>query len=474
MSLLLATALALAPQNLTTAPGGSLERAPVRVAPPQGSYPSYTNGGRTTQLGLLHGEGLETFGLFRPGPLPTNQPNLATERPLLVLFHSFAGDGDIELEAWTEFSDEADARYWYILAPDQDVPLLGFSPTGSTLRRKTYGSDHAQERLALTLRWVLNHYPIDRTRIYAVGFSMGGGDAVSYAAQHLNPEQGAFAAVATNAGTLCLTEEYSQNPLSRDALERAIGGGSAPSASNIFDFEQFSSLLYQYPLFGGSTLDLGRRHPVENLASTPLQAWIDTREPSAHLTRFTDDLEVLFGAPQPGGLFQRHDVTGAPSDHPHRWATFDYGAVCDTFASQYLVVPKAARLTVSRDARYWDLGVKRANPNAFGEVSYDFTGVGVSGNPIDRVFIADCHNIERVCFDGGALLLGMANYYEVELQRNQSAPMRLELQHVQQPSLVLHHGAPTAPAPGVWTYDGGTQTLVLHSTGAATDVWTIL
>lgn len=477
MSLLLATALALAPQSPATAPGGSLERSAVRVRPPaalfpSGQYPQYTNGGQQTQLGLLHPQGLETFGLFRPGQVPTSLP---AERPLLVLFHSFAGDGDIELEVWTEFSEQADARHWYILAPDQDVPLLGFSPTGSTLRRKTYGNDDAQERLALSLRWVLNHYPIDRTRIYAVGFSMGGGDAVSYAAQHLNPAQGAFAAVATNAGTLCLTEEYWRNLGSaelRPAIERAVGGGSGPGASNIFDFERFSSILYEYPAFGGGVLDLGRRHPVQNLAWTPLQAWIDTRDPSAHLRDFVDDLGVLLGAPQPGGRFERHEVTG--TGDPHRWDTFDYTTVCDTFAGQQLVVPEAAHLTVSRDARYWDLWLQRVDSRAFGEVRYDFTGVGVPG-ATDRVQILDCHNMQRVRFDGGRLGLGMTGSpYEIELAGNQNLEVRLEVENVPPPLIVLRNGVDVTQTPGLWSHDAGTHQLTLLSQVNTTDLWTIL
>jgi pimeloyl-ACP methyl ester carboxylesterase len=463
MSLLLAAALCLAPQTPNTAPPGSRQFGPFLL----GSYPAYNNGGQVTELGLLHGEGLESFGLFRPGAVP---PTLSPERPLLVLFHIYGGDGDIELESWTEFSDEADARHWYILAPDQDVPSLGLSSTSSSLRRKTYGNVDAQDRLELTLRWVLDHYPIDRDRIYGVGFSMGGGDVVSYAAQHLDPTRGAFAAVATNAGTLCLTQEYWLNPSSREALERAVGGGTGPTTGNAFDYERFSSLLYSDPS-QASSLDLGRRHPIQNLARTPLQAWIDTREPSVHLTGFVDDIEVVLGAPHPGSYFERHDVTG--TGDPHRWITFDYGAVCDTFATKQLVVPETAHLTVSRDARYWDLWLRRIDSRAFGEVRYDFTQVGVTGT-LDRVSITDCRNIERVRFDGGVLGLGMTSFYEVELQRQQPQPVRLELQQVSQPIFVQLNGASIGPAPGIWTYDLATHTLTLHSSASATDVWTIL
>ncbi|MEZ6015200.1 MAG: hypothetical protein R3F49_08810 [Planctomycetota bacterium] len=460
-----ALALVQAPVVAPNGPG----RAVTRVSSPSGPYLPYLNGGRVTQLGLLHSAGLETFGLFRPGPLPAG---LSSERPLVVFFHSYGGDGDGELEAYTRFSDEADQRHWYVLAPDQDVPLFGIAPNGSSRRRKTFGSDEAQRRLDLTLRWVLENYPIDRERIYGVGFSMGGGDMLSYAAQHRNPARGAFAAVAVNAGTLCLSQEYWRNPASQDALQVAVGGGAPPNANNAFDFERLSSLRYASP-FGSSVLDLGVRHPVQNLVGVPIQAWIDTREPSSHLTDFVDDLELVLGPSQPTGLFQRHDVLGTgPSAHV--WETFDFTQVCNSLAAQRLVVPDVADLLVSRDARYGDVRVTRVNSREFGELRHDFSRVGVPGM-IDRVSVVDCVNIARVELDAAVLGIGMASAaYQVQLEGNPNRSVRLDLKGVSRPLQVLRNGVDLTQSPGTaWAYQAATSTLVLVSAANATDLWAL-
>ncbi len=458
-----AHALAQTPGVAPDGPGDAV----TRVAPVSGPYLPYTNGGRVTQLGLLHSAGVETFGFFRPGPLPSGLP---PERPLVVLFHSYGGDGDGELEAYTRFSDEADQRHWYVLAPDQDVPLFGFAPNGSSRRRRTYGSDEAQRRLNLTLRWVLEHYPIDRERIYGVGFSMGGGDMLSYAAQYRDPARGAFAAVAVNAGTLCLSEEYWRNVASQDALQVAVGGQAPPNASNAFDFERLSTLRYASP-FGPSVLDLGVRHPVQNLVGVPIQAWIDTREPSAHILGFVDDLELLLGTSQSTVPFQRYDVLGTGFS-AHVWETFDFHQVCSSFAAQRLVVPDIAELLVSRDARYGDVRVTRVNAREFGELRHDFSQIGLPGTT-DRVSIVDCVNIARVELDAAVLGLGMTSaMYEIELAGNPNRSVRLDLAHVSRPLQVLRNGVDLTQNPGTdWAYLDTTSTLVLVSPANTTDLW---
>jgi hypothetical protein len=250
-----------------------------------------------------------------------------------------------------------------------------------------------------------------------------------------------------------------------------VGRGAGPAYGSAFYYERFSSLLYSDPS-QASLLDLGRRHPIQNLVSTPLQAWIDTGELSLHITQFVDDLELVLGAPLPGSNFERHDVTRTSTTHA--WSTYDYGAVCDTFATKELDVPATAHLAVSRDARYWDLWIQCIDPDTFGEVHYDFTGVGVSGT-VDRVRIVDCRNMRRVRFDGGVLGLGMTGApYEVELHGNPDRPVRLEVQSVPRPSTVFRNGIDVTDAPpGIWAYDAGTQELTLLSAVAATDLWTI-
>jgi len=427
-------------------------------------YAPYPGGGRVTQLGLLHPQGLETFGFFRPGPVPVNE---SSRRPLLVLFHSYNGDGDLELELLTRFSNEADLRHWYILAPDQDTVSIG-----TPFRRKTYAGVDSQELLRITMNWVLENHPIDSQRIYGVGFSMGGGDLLGFAAQHLDPTKGAFAAVAPNAGTMCLTEEYWRNQSSRDALRAAVGAGAAPNASNRFGYERSSALLYEDP-FGVSMLDLGAPQHILNLRpSTPVQAWYQAQEPSPQILTFVDDLELLLGPSTSGGAFERREQVGLPQTFPHSWDTYDYPAVCDWLATKTLTVPRTALVTVGRDARYWDLDVVRLDPSSWGQVRFDFSRTQVFGTT-PEVRISDCDNIDSVRMNGAQYGLGLfGQTYEAVLQGNSNAPARFEIKGVPAPQAVFRNGFNvTQETNPRWSYNASTATLQLVSTLGVAETW---
>jgi len=61
--------------------------------------------------------------------------------------------------------------------------------------KENFGAPLPQDQQQQVIDWVLAHYPIDRDRIYGIGFSMGGGGVASYAARHLDRTGAMFAAM---------------------------------------------------------------------------------------------------------------------------------------------------------------------------------------------------------------------------------------------------------------------------------------
>ena len=113
----------------------------------------------------------ELFSLYVPSS-PSGQA-----RPLIVGFHGF-GVSHLDFSYYnTDILAEAAARDWFVLAPIQINPVLN---TGDI----SFGSAESQLNVEHVLNYVLDEWPIDLDRIYGIGFSMGGGNAVSYAARH--------------------------------------------------------------------------------------------------------------------------------------------------------------------------------------------------------------------------------------------------------------------------------------------------
>lgn len=154
----------------------------------------------------------ETFYLAGPDPA-TVPPGGA---PLLVLFHGFgdpstqmgAGSHDEHLsnEFWGmhDLIDRAVCRGWYVLMHDGGDVLKN----PNTTVYSTYGSERFQRATEAVLDRVTCWWPVDMNRIYGVGFSMGAGEALAYAARHLDPTKPMFAGIVSQSGHLSSIYDY--------------------------------------------------------------------------------------------------------------------------------------------------------------------------------------------------------------------------------------------------------------------------
>ena len=169
---------------------------------------------------------IELFSLF----VPDSDPSVP--RPLLTAFHGAGtSHGDIYFRAM-EFFIEADQRDWFLIAPLQRN--LNGPPDTS------YASAASQLHVAAVIELVLDTYAIDRDRLYAAGFSMGGGNAMSYAARHRDRRSGAISAVVNHTGTLALSNVYENAPVIQMNIMEGIFGG--PPTGPVFEWQRSSVL----------------------------------------------------------------------------------------------------------------------------------------------------------------------------------------------------------------------------------------
>src|SRR5262245_20738920 len=109
-------------------------------------------------------------------------------KPLVVAFHGYSQTQN-SVHLASQIDEEVGARGWYYQAP------LGKN-------QWDHGTREAQAHVKGAIQWMIDHFPVDPQRIYGVGFSMGGGFALSYAGLHQDPAEPRFAAIVDHTGTI--------------------------------------------------------------------------------------------------------------------------------------------------------------------------------------------------------------------------------------------------------------------------------
>ncbi|MBK9383988.1 MAG: prolyl oligopeptidase family serine peptidase [Planctomycetes bacterium] len=198
-------------------------------------------------------------------------------RPLLLAWHGF-GAPPRQIFRDTDYPAECAARGWFLLAP-------------RGLDDKSFGFPPAQRNVRAVLARVLAEQPIDRRRLYAVGWSMGAQSALCFAARHREDEVARFAAVAALQGPHDLLDTYAREsaPL-RAWMERLFG--AAPAAderpyrrSSVLRLDATRLGLASEPSYARQLLDLplllvhAPDDPLTYLRaqSTALGAWLRAR-----------------------------------------------------------------------------------------------------------------------------------------------------------------------------------------------------
>ena len=119
-----------------------------------------------TEYFVVNGDSLDIFSYQIP-----QFYNNTIQHPLLVIFHQWGGNQNSTYN--TQFDEEANTRNWLYLSPYGGAP-------------NNYNHQGAQYFVQQEILWMMDHFNIDRSRIYLVGGSMGGAAGAIFANNYLD------------------------------------------------------------------------------------------------------------------------------------------------------------------------------------------------------------------------------------------------------------------------------------------------
>jgi pimeloyl-ACP methyl ester carboxylesterase len=276
----------------------------------------------------------EDFILFQP-KVPQG-----VLRPLLVAFHGF-GFSQKDIVYNTDFVNECAQRGWYMLAP--------LSASGAH-----FMSDPGQLNTEVAMDWTLSKFSIDLTRIYGVGFSMGGGMALNYAARHLDPARGTFAAIVNHTGAVDVIDTYENDPASAFVFDFWYGDASPGSAD--YDKMRRAQVIEWDPIAQqvNPNTDL-----VRNLSHVPLKSIRASNDPLTGLMlqcdRLDAHLQTLGRVPGPS---YSYEIVPA---NVHKWYTLDEKSACDWLQQFSLTLPTSQRTIAVTSGYYYGFLVMQSD-----------------------------------------------------------------------------------------------------------------
>jgi hypothetical protein len=196
---------------------------------------------------------------------------------------------------------------------------------------------------------------VDLSRIYAVGFSMGGGMALNYGARHLDPSRGTFAAIVNHTGSVDIIDTYENDPASAFVFDFWYGDQSPGSAD--YDLMRRAAVIEWDPVAQqvDPNTDL-----VRNLSHVPLKSIRASNEPlvglAAQCDRLDAHLQTLGRVPGPS---YSYEIVPA---NVHSWSTLDEKSACDWLAQFSLNLPTSQRTIAATGGYYFNFLVTQTDP----------------------------------------------------------------------------------------------------------------
>jgi len=374
-------------------------------------------------------------------------------RPLVVAFHRF-GVSHADALLNTSFPAECEARGWYFVAP------LGGS-------QAHFSSQVALINTRRVLDVVQQLCPIDPARVYGVGFSMGGGAALNYAARSLDPASLRFAAVVNHTGTTSTAHAFANELDDNDADDGPIPGGANLEANDWMEFwhggtpltkpfaYQQSSLFQLDPLTNQITngLDLTR-----NLKSIKLQSWLAASDPMLYLA----DQTLAFGnhASNQGVDHAMHILPG----NTHTWDTLDENAICNWFSGWTLQLPSSGSLVADGDGqKLYEFRIWKDQADGFAPFQW------LLDPGMNRLNFYGTQNLKRVEFDAAEGGLAYAGALRINHSNFDGTSDELLLLNVPSaPVQVLLNGNPVGGS-----YDAQAGTFLLTTPAGVAGQWVV-
>jgi pimeloyl-ACP methyl ester carboxylesterase len=412
--------------NFTTAAGGAQLRAQRTLVP--GVYQIQLNDpGTGWQESVLLG-----IPAVKESPTP----------PLLVMFHG-ADISEWDCYVNTPLFQDALDRGWYVIAP------LG-------AHQVNFGIPYSQINIEYALDIFTNLLPTDPERVYGIGFSMGGGTMMSYAARHLDPAHPRFAAVVNHTGGVSVANTY-WSVSNTSILDNPLMFGGSP---NDFPFLYSEASVVDID-FQTSAVD-PQTDQARNLAHIPVLNEYAESDPLAYLRNQTqvvyDWLSLIPG-------MQTWLLT--PNQQVHAWTTIDANTALNFLLSKTLVVPKQGehRLLADREATWHHFYVYQDAPGAFTPLRW------VMDSGANRLTLDETANLAHVVVSTLSIGLNTAVNMDIELGTADGTAELVTLTgYALQPQSVLRNGIPSAS----WSWDPVAKSVTLtESDASGHPVWRI-
>ncbi|MEM7245577.1 MAG: hypothetical protein AAF533_09550 [Acidobacteriota bacterium] len=483
----------------------AVQANPAQALPRPCLYPAY--GDATITVAATGRQ--ETYAMFGP-------PGRPAPAPLLVLFHEFNSSHEANLnpQLWDGYDiiDRAVDRGWYVVLHDGGHASL--CSTGEN--HSTYGNEDFQRHTEAVIEDVMCRFPIDKNRVYGYGFSMGGGEVLSYAARHRNPasNHGFFAAVVNHSGYFPINQRMSfMKPVDDCASIPDCMYNDNSYCDDAFQWRR-ADIMDLEPIDCPSNTWNGNAWPPEvdevrywtsqihNLARTPIRTyraidetndcmipgndlWQDFLLSAYGSTPLIDEyvFDCVSDPACPITSVMPDCVLGQGGFNPkHQW-----DAVCADRALDWLdghtrsstmdAVNSATGITLvaEDEVRFYHYSVVRTDPGDFGRLVTFRPQVNAIGflNP-NPSFGVGPHNLERIRIFAASpwsLLDVTDTINPVLLNTNYDVTMQVK-GYATQPSDVLKNGM-TQPFGTVWTYDS-TKNQVEFDTTSGANNWEII
>ena len=358
----------------------------------------------------------DRFYFVEPIPRPT------TPVPLLVFNHRF-GKTNLDIAVSTNYLKLATERGWYIVAP-------------TAASNKHFLSIPAQLNTEFILDWVTNlpQSMVDMSRIYGIGFSMGGGMVMSYGARHVDPTRPMYAAIVNHTGDVSLNHVYdNETPQGQAVLDFWYGDFTPGSADPLA--MQRSSLI-DYDPDGGEFLT--ESDMVRNLSYAPLMVVRASDDLIDYLEVQTDALDfhiqtVLGIAPGPNYHYQIYPYNG------HAWDMLPEATALDFLQQHTLQLPTSGSVLADRNARWFYFTTTLKNFAANAEFDWEVDALA------NRLSFSGTLNLSALTVDTLAAGLDPLSPLTLEIASGDGAAVAFFLRdYAAPPSQVLLDGQPTS------------------------------
>ncbi|MEE8467618.1 MAG: hypothetical protein V3T22_04145 [Planctomycetota bacterium] len=361
--------------------------------------------------------------------------------PVLVVFHGYGGTPQKVLDKTTYF-EEGMARGWIVVAP-------------LSAHQYNFGIRYSQKNTEAVMNWVAKWLKVDVDRFYAVGFSMGGGAAYSYASRHVSPVRARFAGLVNHTGSTSIKDVYYSSANSTLFENDLMFGGSPLEKSFLYsiastmDLDTFSGTIDQ-------STDMGR-----NLSNISVKNFNADGDPNPYLVNETYKVQEQLAA---RGATSIHTTS---TDTIHNWNTLNEAEVLDFFEPLTFTDPgpnKFHRILADRGGRWFSFRVKQTQKGKFTPFRW------AALPSMNQIYVDEAENLARLTVNPAHLGLDPSQPLDFVYESVDGQPVELVLRGIDMPLDVKRNGSSTSN----WIYDPVKRTVTLfEDTTGSLSKWTI-